>query len=253
MHDNTVDRTTNGSGKIPHMTLDEIKSLDAGIKKGDKFRGEQVPLLSEALEIFTGRDDDAKFLIELKFLITWAGPTPYNGLAEAVVEIVKDAGAENKVIVHSFIDTYLFTIKQLAPEIECHLLCFPWRWTSQLLQIDYVDGFSPNVHYVSPTFVKRVHESGRKVFCWTVNDSDHMRYCARIGVDGIISDRVDDVREVLAEELTREITQELINWRPAKSWKLFLGNYLVLWPISWFSGFYAYFLKPKRSLPTVVL
>ncbi|GBG32072.1 Glycerophosphodiester phosphodiesterase 1 [Hondaea fermentalgiana] len=241
MHDATVDRTTDGTGAVANLTLQELKALDAGVKKGSEFQGERVPLLSEALEIFTSRSDGAKFLIELKFrMFTWSGPAAYKNLAEEVVKIIKAADAQHVVIVHSFIESYLRTIKELAPEIECHLLCFPWRWASTLARIDYVDGYSPNVLAITPTFVNYMHRHGKKVFCWTVNAEEQMRYCIAIGVDGVISDRVATLERVAGD--AQQQRDPLLVRRPSRSWKYVLVHMFFIIPISWITNICAIFM-----------
>jgi len=65
MHDNTIDRTTNGTGEIRNMTLKELKAYDAGIKKGEEFRNERIPTFTELLDMVT-KENNIYLNVEIK-------------------------------------------------------------------------------------------------------------------------------------------------------------------------------------------
>ncbi|WP_261130923.1 glycerophosphodiester phosphodiesterase family protein [Bacillus sp. Marseille-Q3570] len=105
MHDYTVDRTTDGTGAVKDMTLEEIKKLDAGIKFGEEFAGEPVPTFKEFLQEFKGKD--VVLLVELK---------GYD-LEEQVLEEIKEMDMMNQVVLQNFDLESMKTFNQLEPKL----------------------------------------------------------------------------------------------------------------------------------------
>lgn len=105
MHDDTVNRTTNGTGFVRDLTLDEIRQLDAGIKFAPAFKGEKVPTFKEYLHAFKGKD--VVMLIELKD----------TGIEEQVIKEIEEEGMINQVVLQSFNLDSMITINKLKPEI----------------------------------------------------------------------------------------------------------------------------------------
>ena len=105
MHDDTVNRTTNGTGRIRDLTLDEIRQLDAGIKFSPAFEGEKVPTFKEYLQAFKGKD--IVLLIELKD----------TGIEEQVIKEIEEEDMINQVVLQSFNLDSMIKINKLKPEI----------------------------------------------------------------------------------------------------------------------------------------
>ncbi len=202
LHDHTVERTCKGArGPVDGFTAAELRAMDAGSHKGPQFAGERVPLLDEVLPLFvsdkTNPGRRCKVLIELKF-VPWSWQrgllAKYEGLEHKVVELVQAHKAHDVVVVHSFIEDYLRTIAQLDPKIELHLLVFPWRSHASVLAFPHCVSLNPGLRYVSPDFVARAKQAGKKVFVWTVNNKEGVEYAMYCGVDGIITDRLAETR-----------------------------------------------------------
>lgn len=98
LHDQKVDRTTNGSGDIARMALADLRDLDAGSHFSEKFRDERIPTLGEVFESI-GK------LLDLNIELTNYA-TPFDALVPKVVEMVREYGLEDRVIFSSF---YAFT------------------------------------------------------------------------------------------------------------------------------------------------
>jgi glycerophosphoryl diester phosphodiesterase len=98
MHDKTVDRTTDGKGKVKEMTLKELKKLDAGLWFDKKFKGEKIPTLEKVLKKFKGK---ILFNIEIKS----------EGTEEEIVRLIKKYKLEKDVMVSSFNHQFLKKIK----------------------------------------------------------------------------------------------------------------------------------------------
>ncbi|HAM80090.1 glycerophosphodiester phosphodiesterase family protein [Ornithinibacillus bavariensis] len=106
MHDTTVNRTTNGTGNVADLTLEEIRSLDAGIKFGPEFAGEKVPTFREFLQGF--KDKDIILLIEVKA----------ENIEEQVLQEIKDEGMEDMVVLQSFSIDTVKKFREIAPGIS---------------------------------------------------------------------------------------------------------------------------------------
>ena len=95
IHDDTIDRTSNGKGKVLDYTLDELREFDFGAYRGDKFKGERIPTLDEVLDLVD--HFSKRLLLEIK------KPSQYPGIEEMIVEKLKERGIpKHKVILQSF-------------------------------------------------------------------------------------------------------------------------------------------------------
>lgn len=117
-HDNSVNRTTDGKGKVAEMTWDELKDLDAGSKFGEEFSGEPLPLLEQVFEEL-GR----KLLINVE-LKNYASPR--DRLTEMVVDLVKRMELEESVLLSSFNAKNLFKSLQSSPGDSAWLVDLTW-------------------------------------------------------------------------------------------------------------------------------
>src|SRR6267378_691986 len=109
IHDQLLDRTTNGSGFVRDHTMAELKRFDAGSWKDPRFKDERIPSLDEVLVLAKGSVGVA---IEIKNL-----PLPYPGIEAAIVQTVRDAGMVADVVVISFDHRSVKRIAELDPQI----------------------------------------------------------------------------------------------------------------------------------------
>ncbi|MCM3576247.1 DUF1080 domain-containing protein [Mesobacillus subterraneus] len=110
MHDNSVNRTTNGTGNVHDLTLEEIRQLDAGIKYSQDFAGEKVPTFKEFLQEFKGKD--VVLLVELKD----------TGIEEQVIQEIEEENMANQVVLQSFYLDSMVISNKLKPEIPVGFL-----------------------------------------------------------------------------------------------------------------------------------
>lgn len=187
MHDETVNRTTNGKGKIKDLALEQIKCLDAGSWFGIKFKGLAVPALDEVFQLSGGK---IKLLIEVK-----GSPRKYPGIEKKLVETINKYDAEDWCIVQSFDDEILKNISRLDSSITLHQLVvgrvFP------LNMPPFIRAVNPNHHFVSGKKIERIHSQGRKIFVWTVNEEKKMKKLISLGVDGIITNYPEKLKELI--------------------------------------------------------
>lgn len=191
IHDQKVDRTTNGVGEVKDFTYSDLTKLDAGEWFHTKFKGEKVPTLKQVLAEFHGK---IGILIEIKH------PALYPGieqkLASLLNEVVGDEHlSESQIIVQSFDFELLQSLNRISANIPLGLLV-KYRvhgissaqlkdWTS------IVQYINPNKALITKKLVKKIHTYNVKVIPYTVRDKKSINGLVNAGVDGIVTDYPD--------------------------------------------------------------
>lgn len=199
MHDPSVDRTTNGSGKVSKMTLPELKQLDAGFWFAPEFAGEQIPTLDE---VFRALPENAILAIETKPLR--AAET----IARKVIASVRVHHAEKRVLILSYNPVTLACCKKLCPEIPVMLIHEPTSARRFLITCGrIVSGLRPDVWSFEWFVLQRdkervaqLHRKGIKVCSGVVPTETEMRFIGNLGVDGMMTSDPIRLRKVLEEE-----------------------------------------------------
>ncbi|MBL4755962.1 MAG: hypothetical protein JKY52_20510 [Flavobacteriales bacterium] len=173
IHDHTLDRTTNGTGKIKKYTYEELQKFEI-----DKSI-ERISTLQDAIDLCK---DKVILVIELKKHHGY-----YKGLEEKVVKIIQKNDLKKQCVVHAFNTKVLKTIHALDPEIELHKLVLIGLLTN-FKKFDYVTEFSVYNKFVKQRHIKKIHALNKKANVWTVNDQDEVAQLVKWGVDGIITD-----------------------------------------------------------------
>ena len=193
IHDDTLDRTTNGHGQVGKTPLAALRELDAGSWFKPEFQGELIPLLDEVFEEFGG-----KFLINVELKNY---KTPKDQLPELVVALVKKHGLGESVLLSSFNARNLPRAKSLAPEIRTGLLTLPGvlglPMRGFLGRRSKADDLHPYYRDVSDRMVESRHSLGQRVNVWTVDAPDDLRRMQAFGVDMIICNDPAHARQIL--------------------------------------------------------
>lgn len=208
MHDEEVDDTTDGTGLIEDMTLEELKKLDAAwdwsIDDGKTFpyreQSIQVPTLRELFEKFP----NMRYLIEIKLT--------KNPIDKPFCDLIREYHMEEKVIVGSFHDEAMAQFRATCPEIatsgsrgevtkyvilgKIFLGGFVVP-QYQSLQVPWEKSESKGIPIMTARFIREAHAKNLHVEPWTVNDPELMKQYIEWGVDGIITDRPDLLLQVL--------------------------------------------------------
>jgi glycerophosphoryl diester phosphodiesterase len=184
IHDSTVDRTTNGKGKVASFTLDEIRKLDAGAWFQEKFANTKVPLLEEIFET-VGKDK----LINIE-LTNYS--TPKDGLTQKVCELIKKHNNHKQIIFSSFFSYNLKIGMQILPEVQRGLLAMPgliglWARSFGFMFGEY-QALHPHISNVSKEQINRVHRLKRRVHVWTANTPEELNRLKDWNVDGLFTD-----------------------------------------------------------------
>ncbi len=183
-HDETVNRTTNGTGWLARLPLATLRELDAGSFFSERFRGEKIPTLEEVFESIGKR---AFINVELTNY-----STPYDSLVEKTCELVRRHALQKSVIFSSFSSANLKKAARFLPEVPRGLLArggLLGLW-SRSFGFTFGDYFAlhPFVTDVTAQQVQRVHRLKRAINVWTVNKEEEVRRLISWGVDGLITD-----------------------------------------------------------------
>ncbi|HVY55995.1 MAG TPA: glycerophosphodiester phosphodiesterase family protein [Thermodesulfobacteriota bacterium] len=171
IHDSSVDRTTNGKGPVRMKSLDELKTLDAGM-------GERVPTLEEVVECGAGR---TRFVIELK----------EDRLEERVVGIIKEFGVTDDVFVVSFKPVRLRAIKDIEPRLKTGLILFASSDPLRAAAMCGADAVAPFRWFITRGLAERARAAGMYLFTWTVDEKERAERLKELGVSGIVTNRPD--------------------------------------------------------------
>jgi glycerophosphoryl diester phosphodiesterase len=190
MHDGDVSRTTNGSGHIKDLTLEEIRSLDAGSHFGSDFKEERVPVLSEVL---AWAKDKAPLVVEVK-----GDPHTAEGIEERLVDLLREKDMLDRVMVISFHHTCVRRVKELESSVATGVL-FTGRFINTLdaARAARANSVRPSWKYWSTDLVDEVHSAGLTASTWTINDEETVQYLVGLGIDSIGTNYPDRLRAVL--------------------------------------------------------
>jgi glycerophosphoryl diester phosphodiesterase len=191
IHDTTVNRTTDGTGNVKDLTLDQLRSLDAGSFKGEQFAGEKIPTFEEVLDRYHGK---IGILIEMK------SPELYPGIEEMVAAELQERNLDkpqnNKIIIQSFNFDSVKKMNALLPKVPMGVLTSSKAHTTdEALQeiAAYADYFNPSYGLVTKELVDKVHALGMGISSWTVRSHEAAQFLIDMKVDAIITDYPDYV------------------------------------------------------------
>lgn len=201
MHDSNAYRTTGVDENIVNMTYKEVRRLDAGSWYSDEYKGEKVPGLREVLELAQGK---IKLNIELK-------PAD-NGeeLARKTVALIEKYNMENDCVITSFSSSALSAAKSCDENIRVgYILSAAYGDYYDMKNIDF---FSVNAAFLSKRTIDAIHNSGKQVYAWTVNNKDSIKNLTNKGVDGVITDNPVLARETIYSRDTSETIVNMIRY-----------------------------------------
>lgn len=190
IHDRMLERTTDGSGLVSALSYAELCRLDAGCKSHDgRFAGERIPSLAEAVELTRGR---CLLIVEIK----------QPGIAASVVELLRAKDAFPWSMVWSFDLETVAAVRRLEPLLPAALLVSGAESDpSALFQTalrHHLNGVSVHYSRVDGALVRAAHLRGLCLYTWTADDPDDQRRLAAAGVDGIVSNVPETLREAIA-------------------------------------------------------
>ena len=194
IHDETVDRTTDGKGWVKDYTFEEIRKLNACNTFHDAGTF-QIPTMKEVFELL--KPTGLTINIELK-----TGIIDYSGIEEKIVALTHEEGFEDRVIYSSFNHYSIMKIQKLDPKaITAFLYSDGPLDMPEYGKEHHVNALHPALYNLRmPDFMKKCHEYGLDVNVWTVNTEEYAKLCIQAGVNAIITNYPDMVQKVIREE-----------------------------------------------------
>ncbi|MDP3857237.1 MAG: glycerophosphodiester phosphodiesterase family protein [Stagnimonas sp.] len=228
IHDETVDRTSESTGRVDSFTLAELREMDFGswfntanpTLAKPEYAGAHIVALEEQLDCYLRINPKMRFHVETKDsaggraeqiffdLLTRKGLIATGDVANGNVQ-------SSTVMLQSFDAGSLERMRALTPTIPTAFLftapdqtTLPWVLAGD--GPDYIDAFAPNSAAIllDPTSVQRFHAAGHDVHAWTVNDSQQMSLLLQLGVDGIFSNNTDLLRAAIDSAGTGTTAEE---------------------------------------------
>jgi glycerophosphoryl diester phosphodiesterase len=196
LHDDTLERTTNGDGPVSARTLQELRRLDAGSwfhasnqETAASFVGERIPTIEEVLAF--GREHEIGLHLEIK-------PTGPSGAEHAVVGALHACGEVARSVVLSFSASVIKRVHELDPLVMTGFLFSDHPVAAVTTAVDAgARQLLPHTDRVTPELVKDAHAHDLRVVSWTANTPEQMKKLIAAGVDGIITDHPDRLVELL--------------------------------------------------------
>jgi glycerophosphoryl diester phosphodiesterase len=201
MHDEKLDRTTDGTGLVKDYTLDQIKQLDAGSWFNETYpqyanpdyEGLKVPTLEEVFQKF---GKNAKYYIETK------SPNIYPGMEEELLRLVDEYDINKRtLLVQSFSAESLKIMNKLDPSVQLvQLLSYRSYATITDAEVaavkEYAMGVGPNHTYLNEEYIQKIVNNGLEIHPYTVNDKARMEQLIDWGVTGMFTNFPDLLHEV---------------------------------------------------------
>lgn len=193
IHDESIDRTTDGSGEVVSYTYEELSKFDASYIYRGKVGFNKIPTLREYFEFI--KDKKIITNIELK-----TGVNEYFGIEEKVLDLIKEFGLEEKTMISSFNHYSILKVKEIMPKLECGLLTSSWivnagKYTKDL----NVECYHPIFNNMTEEIVKGIKSYGVKMNVWTVNEESDIRMMVEREVDSIIGNFPDLTKKIISE------------------------------------------------------
>lgn len=181
IHDETVDRTTDGSGRVRDMSLAQLRELDASAAFAGEYGRNPIPTLDEYLDLVTGTGVVTN--IELK-----NGVYRYPGMEERLVAMIRARGLERRAIFSSFNHQSASACARLCPEAEIAFIESAWLLgAGAYCKAHGAAYLNPRHSFLTTENAAELAAHGVRAQAWTVDDPAEVRRLAALGVDSIIA------------------------------------------------------------------
>jgi len=193
IHDETIDRTTDGKGYVVDYTYDELSKFDASYIYRGQMGFNKIPTLREYFELV--KDLDFITNIELK-----TGINEYLGIEEKVYDLIKEFKLEKKVIISSFNHFSVLRMKKIAPELKYGFLSEDWIINAGAYTASHdVQCYHPRFNNLIPEVVEELKKNGLEINTWTVNKEEDIRDLINKKIDILIGNYPDLIKQIINE------------------------------------------------------
>lgn len=201
-HDSNFERVTGENLNVWETTLDDIQKLDAGLFKGEEFKGEKIPLLEDVIK--WAKDNKIKLNIELK-------PTGNEKEFEkSVIKIINENDFKKDCVLTSLDYEVLKNIKKEDNTIQTVYVMFVA--VGDITQLEYANDFSIEASSIDEEMVNYIHNKGKKVYAWTIDTDENINKMIDFNVDNIITNDVVLGKELIAENRNSDMLNQFIKF-----------------------------------------
>ncbi len=201
IHDATIDRTTDGAGRVADFTLAQLQSFNAAAKYAGATERQVIPTLAQVLEL--AQPTSVQLEIEIK---ATADNRRYPGIEQKVIDAIAARGMLGRVRIMAFEFDTLQRVRAIDPQLKTTaLFTYDYFRSHDLDQpaavigdvASFADGIGVNKDLLTPQLVQQAHNRKMMVDVWTVDSEAEMLRFIAMGVDSITSNRPDLVKRVL--------------------------------------------------------
>jgi len=199
IHDDTLERTTTGRGKVADLSLSDLRRLDAGSWFAPHFKGTRLPSLSQVLRLICRRSIHLNIEIKPECLDERLMP---DGIEYQVIHEVDRFHLQDRVIISSFEWKILERIRDIDSSLRIGLLYEGNLKPIKLKKLSKkyrIFSFNPYWGKVYPDFVQRAHDLGLKIFPYTINSWQEMAWSLSVGADGVFTNYPDLFLKVVGD------------------------------------------------------
>lgn len=190
IHDEKLDRTTDGVGFIKDYTYEELQTFNAAHLYERKYEAQHIPSLREYLEWV--KEEPIITIIELK-----TNCFEYEGIEEKVDALIKEYGLQEKTLMCSFNHLSMQRMKVLNSTLKCALLVECWMVNGGSYTVELgMECIHPLYFSMTPDRVKEIKAQGIEINAWTVNEEEGMYQMIENGIDGVITNYPDKFNEI---------------------------------------------------------
>ena len=191
IHDETIDRTSDGKGWVKDYTLEELRAFNYNRTKPE-YKHADIPTMREVFELL--KPTELFINIEIK-----TGVVFYEKIEEKILALTKEMGMEDRVCYSSFNHYTVTRIHELKSDAEVGFLYADGPIDMPSYGVKHgVNALHPALYNLQyDGFVKECKEKGLKLNVWTVNERPYMEMCCQYGVDAIITNYPDIAKEVV--------------------------------------------------------
>lgn len=191
IHDETIDRTSNGSGRVKDFTYEELLQYDFSAQYTGKFGVMKLPLLSEYFKLV--KDKDIISNIELKNSVY-----DYESLEQKVYDLIIEYGLKDKVIISSFNHESVIRMKKIDSSIKCGFLADCWMLEPGKYTKEHgIECFHPAGYYLTKEKVEAIHKEGVEINVWLGKEKMDYKELINMGIDVLISNDPDVVSDII--------------------------------------------------------
>lgn len=198
IHDSDLMKLARNKTKVWDARLSDLQNIDIGNSFGPSFQNERVPTLSEVLKLCQGKTG---VLIELKYY------GHDQQLEQRVVDIVEKHGMSNQIMVMSLKPDGVRKMKRLRPTWKCGVLLSVSVGNIQKIEADFL---AVNARFATRSLINKLHQAGKEIYVWTVDDPVSMSLLMNRGVDGLITNRPEVAKDVLKQRSNMSSTDRLL-------------------------------------------